>query len=108
MNVYRTEVVRMSWVTDSMDAQEARAGRTFICHAEAIAWGRGEAQALRGEPCDDSASTFHGFGAAHREGYAHGLSEQACRDCGVPFPYDVDADRCSSCVAATLGERVQS
>lgn len=35
-------------------------------------------------------------------------AEQACRDCGVPFPYDVDADRCPVCVTATLGERVQS
>ena len=30
--------------------------------------------------------------------------EQACRDCGQPFPYDPEADRCPACVADMLGE----
>ena len=25
---------------------------------------------------------------------------QDCRDCGKPFPYDPDADRCADCIAA--------
>ena len=25
---------------------------------------------------------------------------QDCRDCGKPFPYDLDADRCPECIAA--------
>jgi predicted Zn-ribbon and HTH transcriptional regulator len=29
---------------------------------------------------------------------------QVCRDCGEPFPYIPEADRCASCVAESLGE----
>ena len=39
---------------------------------------------------------------AHPLGYAL----QSCRDCGVLFPFDPDADRCVSCVAESLGEEV--
>jgi hypothetical protein len=31
---------------------------------------------------------------------------QDCRDCGESFPYDPEADRCSSCVAAMVPESV--
>ena len=27
-------------------------------------------------------------------------AKQTCRDCGRAFPYDADADRCPSCIAA--------
>ena len=29
---------------------------------------------------------------------------QICRDCGQPFPYNPDADRCDRCVAAPRGD----
>ena len=37
---------------------------------------------------------------------ANGAPElQQCRDCGQLFPYDLDADRCPSCVSEALGEK---
>jgi hypothetical protein len=33
---------------------------------------------------------------------------QECRECGKQFPYSEDADRCSVCVAAPHGERLQA
>jgi rubrerythrin len=44
------------------------------------------------------------FGSLSGSGAPPEAYVQACRNCGQPFPYDPEADRCPACASVALGE----